>query len=112
MLIAWTLVGFIPGLGAMSLVVWGSAALAAVGLASLYVTERLYAASQRTSRNLRQVRRRSRAQGRRVARATARIGNLERSLADAESANADLRRYVAGLEESMDRSRPDKVRSA
>jgi hypothetical protein len=112
LLIAWVLAGFIPGLGAMSLLVWGSAALAAVGLASLYVTERLYAASRRTTRSLRQVRRRSKAQGKRVRVANSRIGRLERSLADAESANADLRRYVAGLEESIDRSRSDKVPSA
>ena len=101
LLVAWTLVGFIPGLGALSLLVWGSAGLAAVGLASLYVTQRLYAASRRTSRSLRQVRRQARAHGKRAASANARLVRVERALADATSANADLMRYVVGLEQSI-----------
>jgi FkbM family methyltransferase len=105
LLVAWVLAGFTPALASASWLVWGSAVVSVLALASLYASLRAFGSMRAMARDVTQLRKQQKATRKGLSDANATVRRLERALAAGANANDDLRRKVARLEASIAEAR-------
>jgi hypothetical protein len=97
----WMLLGLLPALAAVSWLIWGAGALAAVGLTNLYVAFRLRRRTRALSKEVIRLRDARAAYDRKFSSASARITRLERAVVESLALNTDLVRKLTRMEASL-----------